>query len=169
MIFDHALVCYAARPVMLGRARVCAAEAAGRFYRRAPLRPASGDERQRYGRWDQRRCWTQRQVRCPQSKQFCRHAHFGRTSRLRPFRMQSMSITCSVAHSISTLSASRALTQRMSVPRSRRPVRLRVLFARHRMGRTGCGVPHVALHATLGRLRKPALRHYERTRGARRR
>ena len=33
---------------------------------------------------------------------------------------------------------------------------------RHRLSRTGCGVPRVALHATPGRHRKPALRHYER-------
>jgi hypothetical protein len=35
------------------------------------------------------------------------------------------------------------------------------------MGRSGCGVPRVALQAAPGRRRKPALRHYERTRGAR--
>ena len=52
-----------------------------------------------------------------------------------------------------------------NVAASRSP---RVLVARHRMGRTGCGVPRIALHAIPGRLRKPALRHYERTRGARR-
>jgi hypothetical protein len=35
------------------------------------------------------------------------------------------------------------------------------------MGRTGCGVPRVALHVIPGRLRKPALRHYERARQTR--
>jgi hypothetical protein len=38
---------------------------------------------------------------------------------------------------------------------------------RHRLSRAGCGVPRVALHATPGRHRQPALRHYERTPQAR--
>jgi hypothetical protein len=40
-------------------------------------------------------------------------------------------------------------------------------FARHCLSRSGCGVPRAALQVAPGRLWKPALRHYERTRGAR--
>jgi hypothetical protein len=91
-------------------------------------------------------------------------AHLTDRAAIWAFRMRAMHHARFAMHTMSTISDALALTARISMARSCRPVRLRVLFARHRQGRTGCGVPRVCLASrhSGGSPGNPPFRHYER-------